>query len=91
MEFEYDDVKSEKCLEERSFDFEYARGIFDDPDGVETQDTRYDYGEPRYVKIGKVGEDIITVVWTPRNGKTRIITAWPASKQERKRYGDAQI
>ena len=91
MEFEYDDNKSQQCLDERNFDFDRASRVFSDAVDCEIEDERHDYGETRYIKTGMVEGDIITVVWTPRNGKIRIITAWPASRQERKRYADAQI
>lgn len=90
MEFEYDKNKSQQCLEERNFDFEYAKNISSDPIDCEIQDTRSDYGEERYIKTGMVEDDLITLVWTPRDGKIRIITAWPASRQERKRYANSK-
>ncbi|MEO6913538.1 MAG: BrnT family toxin [Candidatus Baltobacteraceae bacterium] len=48
---------------------------------------RRDHNELRFVSIGPVDGEIITVVWTPRDhGVCRIISAWPASRRERRMY-----
>ncbi len=43
-------------------------------------------GEERYIAIGEVKNLIITVVYTLRSEKIRIISARKASKNERKKY-----
>ena len=45
---------------------------------------------PRYLVVGEVDEQVIAVIWTPRENETvrRIISARPASKKERKHYRD---
>jgi uncharacterized DUF497 family protein len=54
---------------------------------IEREDTREDYGEPRFVATGIVADvGIITVVWTPRGRRRHIITAWRASKSEKEEY-----
>ena len=74
-------------LAERGFDFEVASEIFLDPPYIEREDTREDYGEPRFVATGIVADaGIVTVVWTPRDRRRHIITAWRASKGEREGY-----
>ena len=83
--FEWDDDKSERTFEERGIDFEFASHVFDG-DYVEDEDRRLDYGEPRYVTIGEIEGVPITVVWTPRSGRRRIVAAWPSSNQERRKY-----
>lgn len=45
---------------------------------------RRDYGEPRYLVTGEVDGPTITVVWTPRGNRRRIISGWPASNRERR-------
>jgi uncharacterized DUF497 family protein len=42
MDYEYDEAKSRKNLEERGIDFEFASRIFDG-DYIERQDRRHDY------------------------------------------------
>ncbi len=83
--FEWDDSKSERTFAERGFDFEFASHVFDGP-YLEIQDERRDYGEIRYIVIGEIEGRNLTVVWTPRAGARRIVTAWWSSAQERRKY-----
>jgi uncharacterized DUF497 family protein len=86
----WDADKSEQCYEERGFDFDYAAKIFEG-DAIEWEDHRRDYGEPRFVSVGQVDEQILAVVWTPRDNMRRIISARPASRRERERFnGDRE-
>ncbi len=50
--FEWDEEKSARCHEERGFDFDYATKLFDG-DFIEMEDRRRDWGEPRFVNIGR--------------------------------------
>jgi len=83
--FEWDDAKSERTFQERGFDFKAAARVFE-RSYIEDEDRRREYGEPRYVAIGEVEGVPITVVWTQRDGKRRIIAAWPSSNRERRTY-----
>jgi len=84
--FEWDEAKRAWTLRDRALDFEDAARVFE---GVhrEREDARRAYGEPRYAATGEVDGVVITVVWTPRGGRRRIISAWPASNRERREYG----
>ena len=82
MEFEWDPAKSEATFRVRGFDFVYASRVFAGT-VIETPDARADYGEPRLKAIGQVGSDILVVVYTPRNGATRIISPRQANRKER--------
>ncbi len=85
--FEWAEEKSERCYEERGFDFAYAARLFDG-DFIEWEDRRRDWGEPRIISVGEVEARILTVVWTPRGNLRRIISARPASRAEREKlYG----
>jgi uncharacterized DUF497 family protein len=83
--FEWDHAKSQRNAAVRGFDFEFASRVFNGS-FVEREDRRHRYGEHRFVTIGKVEGIIVTVVWTPRARARRIISAWPASRQERRMY-----
>jgi uncharacterized DUF497 family protein len=80
--FEWDADKSERCLAERGFDFEYVTKIFGG-DFIEWPDRRRDYGEERFVTVGTVDGRDFAVVWTPRKSTRRIISARPAARSER--------
>lgn len=55
----------------------------------EVVDTRADYGETRYIGIGRNQHFVIlTVVYTEREKLIRIISARRANKQEQKLYYD---
>jgi uncharacterized DUF497 family protein len=86
-DFEWDEHKSQATLDARAFDFEFAVRLFD---GLYRQheDRRRDYGEQRFITTGAVDGLLVTVVWTPRGRRRRIISAWPASNRERRQYRD---
>ena len=85
MQFEWDENKRKSNIEKHGIDFVDAVKIFD---GFthDTQDTRQDWGEERFVSVGLLAGVEISVVNTPRNGRLRIISARRARKEERKRY-----
>ncbi len=59
---------------------------FLDDDMITKEDTRKDYGETRYIGIGKVVEKIIIVVYTMRKTIIRLISARKANKKEKQIY-----
>ena len=85
--FEWDADKSEATLAERGFGFEVAVRAFAGVH-IEREDLRRDYGERRFVVTGEFQGIILTVVWTPRGKRQRIISAWRASNRERREYRD---
>jgi uncharacterized DUF497 family protein len=66
--------------------FETAIEVFRDPLGIERLDDRQDYGEERFILIGTAEEAVITVVYTERNGRFRIISARRATRHEQDDY-----
>jgi len=83
MRFEWDEAKSRRTLNERGFGFEYAARIFLGPT-LERQDDRRDYGEVRIQAIGRVGDDILFVVYTDRGDARHLISAPLANRKERR-------
>lgn len=71
MDFEWDEVKSEACFSGRGFDFAYVARAFYDPDRQ---------------LMGKIERRVFVVVYTPRHGAIRIISARKANQREVKRY-----
>ncbi len=91
MEFEWDENKRLKTLEQRGIDFWDAVLIWDDPFRQERVDNRKDYGERRFQTIGKGPVGILFVAYTVRtyeDGKlvNRIISVRPAKKGEIEMY-----
>jgi uncharacterized DUF497 family protein len=87
MEFEWDPRKAESNLEKHRIDFEDAIGIFGGP-VLEIRSDRD--GEERYNAIGILNGREIAVIYTPREGRYRIISARKATKNERTTYHQAQ-
>jgi uncharacterized protein len=81
MEFEWDEAKNEANFAKHGFDFEHAIQIFDGPIR-QFADSR-PWGEQRIVATGQVAGEFITIVYTRRNGRCRIISARPARRSER--------
>ena len=81
MEFEWDAPKDETNRRKHGFDFTYAIRIFDGP--VRYLASRRDRGERRIIATGQVEGRFISVVYTRRNGRYRIISARPARRSER--------
>ncbi len=85
MELEWDEAKSRRNLLLRGFDFAHAGLIFEGP-VIEREDRRTDYREVRLIATGMVDDECLTVVYTPRAGRIRIISARRASRKERDAY-----
>ena len=85
MEFEWDNEKNDKNIEKHGLDFSDVALVFDNP-VLEYEDNRKNYGEKRFFGIGILRGIEISVVYTRRRKKIRIISARRARKDERKRY-----
>jgi uncharacterized protein len=81
MEFEWDEAKNQANRLKHGFDFAYAIRIFNGP--VRRSIDPRPWGEPRIVATGQVEGLHITVIYTRRNGRYRIISARPARRNER--------
>lgn len=69
--------------------FDEAASVFRGP-CLNRLDARRDYGETRLIALGVDSNGVLlSVVYTPRKGTIRIISAWKASKHERETYAKA--
>jgi len=85
-EFEWHDPKAARNLREHGVSFETAQMVFQDTSFIELEDDRDDYKETRYIVLGRIGIQVFCVVYTPRNGRKRIISARKAEKDEEEEY-----
>jgi len=86
MEFEWDERKNRDNVAKHGIRFEDAARIFRGP-VLSWMDEREDYGEAREISIGMIAAvAIVAVVHTDRRGVVRLISARPASREERRRY-----
>ena len=92
MKITFDPSKRDRTLRERWIDFADAREVFAGLHRT-VQDTRFDYGEERYVTAGTLRERLVIVVWTPRSDDEdadcrHVISMRKANAREQRRYGD---
>ncbi len=87
LEFEWHDAKAEANLEAHGVSFDLAKTVFKDPFAVERLDEREDYGEERFIVIGRaVGEVVLFVAYAEREERIRIISARRATQYEQDDY-----
>jgi uncharacterized DUF497 family protein len=84
IEFEWDEEKRRINFEKHDVDFEEAYQVFDGRPVLTVPDLRY--AEERYKTIADVGPRFITVVWTPRDQRVRLISVRRSSRAERRAY-----
>ena len=86
MDVEFDPAKRKAVLDARKLDMADAGKIFDGPT-LTVRDDRKDYGEVRYITIGRLAGRMVVLVWTPRGEARRIISLRKANGKEQKAYG----
>lgn len=84
-DFEWDEAKNRSNIRKHGIDFDIAKRVFGRRVITEI-DERRDYGEVRYRSIGAVQGKTMVVTHTERFDRTRIISARPASRKERRKY-----
>jgi uncharacterized protein len=85
-DFEWDEAKAAENYAKHGVSFELAAKVFEDPFGIERLDDREDYGEDRFILTGTAEGVVLTVVYTERSGRIRIISARQATKHEQDDY-----
>jgi len=91
MEFEWDEAKNQTNIRKHGIGFDTAKRIFEGTVAT-SPDRRRDYGEERRISIGRVEPGaLIVVAHTERSGRTRLISARPASRKERRVYHEQTL
>jgi len=83
--FEWDENKNLANIRKHGIDFLDARRVFSDPAAI-TFPSKGGRTEPRFLVVGRVGSRLVTVVFTMRGGRIRIISARRCRAQERRLY-----
>lgn len=86
MKVEFDPEKRRLTLEHRGLDMALAGEIFDGAT-LTIADDRKDYGEDRFITIGRLNGRMVIVVWTTRGALRRIISLRKANDREQALYG----
>lgn len=86
MAFDWDEDKRLSNLARHGLDFEDAPQIFAD-DVFVVEDTRYDYGEQRFIAYSRLAGRVVVVAFTLRDDDVvRIISMRKANKREQSSY-----
>ena len=86
-EFEWDSAKAELNLRKHSVSFEEASTVFGDWFGINMPDPKHSTDEQRFVLLGMSDRQRLLVIgYTDRPPRTRLISARPATRRERKQY-----
>lgn len=80
-----DPKKERRNLEQRGLSLDLAEQL-DWATALVWEDKRKDYGERRYCVLGFIEGRLHSVVFTPRDGKPRVISLRKANKREVNRY-----
>ena len=84
--FEWDDTKAALNLKKHNISFEQARCAFDDQSVLMVDDEASSHDEDRYLAIGRFDGRLLTVRYTLRADRTRIISARQANAREQHDY-----
>jgi uncharacterized DUF497 family protein len=79
-------VQGRRQLRQHGISFELAKAVFEDPFAIGFLDDRQDYGEERFVLLGRAQGSLLYVAYTERMDAVRIISARRATKNERETY-----
>ena len=86
LQFEWDDIKEKLNIQKHGIDFQSASFVFLDPCRLEFYDKSHSSDEEdRFITIGFV-QQVLTVVYTERGERLRIISARKADRKERDAY-----
>ena len=87
MSFEWDEEKAKTNIDKHGVSFDEATSVFDDPLFLTFADPSHSIQEQRFVIMGESARvRLLVISYTERAGTTRLISARPATKKERKAY-----
>jgi hypothetical protein len=86
LDLEWDDTKAAENVRNHGVSFAQAALAFRDPFAVEWIDLREAYGEERTILLGMAGNQLLSVVYTEREERIRIISARRAVRHEQDHY-----
>lgn len=88
MIFTWDEHKNQTNIRKHGLSFSVARDLFDVP-MITDLDDRFDYGEDRWIGIGRLHSRILVIIFsTPDDETIRVISLRKALSHERKRYAE---
>lgn len=89
LRFEWDDAKAARNVRKHRVTFEEAVTSFDDELAIDADDEDHSGKEERRVLIGFSSKlRLLTVIYTERDEKIRLITARRSTRTEKARYAE---
>jgi uncharacterized DUF497 family protein len=88
MDFEWDEQKNQANIRKHGFSFADAWEVFDAPMLIDLDD-RFDYGEDRWIGIGRLRSQIVVIYTEPDEETIRVISLRKALNHERQAYEQA--
>jgi len=85
VRFEWDEAKRRANIRKHGIDFVDSEEVFGGVT-VTIEDTRFDYGETRFVTLGLLKGRVVVVIHTEQDDVIRIISVRKATKNEEKKY-----
>lgn len=90
LTFEWEPGKAKENLRKHRVSFDEAMTVFRDPLGQLVDDSRHSIGEQRYALLGLSGRGrLLSVMFTERGERVRLISARRATNPERLDYEEA--
>lgn len=89
-DFDWDDAKAASNLAKHGVPFPYAARVFLDPKVIDFDASKPGDCETRRKAVGMIEGRVFTVVYTERDGVTRIISARRCNTKEGRLYGPLQ-
>ena len=83
---DYDPEKDQSNFAKHGVRLGFAAEVLADRSKVDVLDTRFDYGEDRFVTYGLAQGRVWVCVHSPRDGVARIISLRKANERETERY-----
>lgn len=85
VRFKWDEAKRRANIRKHGIDFVDAAQVFEGTT-VTIEDTRFDYGETRFLTLGRLRTQIVVIVHTETAELIRIISMRKATKNEEINY-----
>lgn len=87
MRITFDPARRDRTLDARGLDFATAAEVFAQ-DHLTFPDERQDYGEARFISVGRLAGRMVVLVWTPRGDARHVISMRKANEREQRRFED---
>ena len=85
MDISFDPAKNARNIDIHGISLQRASDI-DLSLALITEDVRHDYGERRFRALGSIEDRLHVLVFTPRDGRTHVISLRKANKREIRFY-----